>query len=119
MSEHFVRRSLARASSVVLGALAAASLALVSPVPAVTGVAVGLAIAALSATQASRWYVAPAFTTFIALTLLLQEPDAQPLLRFGERLAQTAVGVGVALVFGVLIPTLIRHYRKGDHHVSR
>lgn len=110
--DRFARRSIARASSVVIGALAAACFALLAPGSLATGIVVGISIAVLSATQASRWYVAPAFTTFIALTLLLQDEQAEPLASFVERLAQSAIGVGVALVFGALVPILIVRFRR-------
>jgi uncharacterized membrane protein YccC len=73
---------------------------------------VGAVIAALSATQTSRWYIAPAFTTFVALTLILQAPGERPGARFLERTIETAIGVGVALVFGALVPALIRSIRR-------
>lgn len=107
-----VRRSIGRAISVVAGAFAAAAFALLTPTPPVTALVVGLVLATLSATQASRWYIAPAFTSFVALTLILQAPGERPGLRFAERLIETAIGVGLALLFGALIPALIRLYRE-------
>ncbi|UUT36591.1 FUSC family protein [Microbacterium elymi] len=95
----------------MVGAFAAAALALLGPQTSITAAAVGLALAALSATQASRWYVAPGFTSFIALTLILQGPDRQPVARFVERVFETCLGVGLALFFGAVIPAGIRLWR--------
>lgn len=114
-----VRRSIRRAGSVIVGAFGAAAFVLLSPAPWLIAIVVGLVIAALSATQASRWYIAPAFTSFIALTLILQAPGELPAARFAERVIETGIGVGVALFFGALIPALIGLYRqrqtKGIH----
>lgn len=110
--DQLILRSIGRAASVVAGAFAAAALALLSPTSLATALAVGLAIASLSATQASRWYVAPAFTTFVALTLILQAPGSRPAARFLERTIETGIGVGVALLFGALVPALIRRWRQ-------
>ncbi|MGB4777315.1 FUSC family protein [Microbacterium sp.] len=110
--EQLILRSVSRSAAVVVGAFAAASFALLTPSPLAIAVAIGLVIAALSATQASRWYIAPAFTTFVALTLILQAPGERPGMRFVERTVETAIGVGVALVFGALIPALIRLRRS-------
>lgn len=110
--DQLILRSIGRAASVVAGAFAAAAFALLAPTALATALAVGLAIASLSATQASRWYVAPAFTTFVALTLILQEPGSRPAARFLERVIETGIGVGVALLFGALVPALIRRRRQ-------
>jgi hypothetical protein len=110
--EQLILRSVGRASSVVVGAFGAAVFALLTPTPLATSLVVGAVIAALSATQTSRWYIAPAFTTFVALTLILQAPGERPGARFLERTIETAIGVGVALVFGALVPALIRSIRR-------
>lgn len=116
--DQLILRSAGRAVSVVVGALAAASMAFLSPVAVVTAVIVGLALAALSATQLSRWYVAPGFITFVVLTLLLQGPGESPAERFAERTLETAIGVGLALLFGALVPVAIAAARKrADTHV--
>ncbi len=109
--DQLVLRSIGRAASVLIGAFAAAGLALLTPPPALTAIAVGLVLASLSATQASRWYVAPGFTSFIVLTLILQGQGERPALRFVERVLETCLGVGIALFFGALIPAAIRLWR--------
>lgn len=82
--------------------------------PLVTIATVGLAIAALAATQGSRWYIAPAFTTYLALTLILQGIGERPGLRFAERALETLIGVALALLFGAVIPILIRAARTAS-----
>jgi len=106
--DQLILRSIGRAASVLAGSLVAASFALLEPSGLVTALVIGFVLAAMSATQASRWYIAPGFTSFIALTLLLQDADAQPALRFVERAVETGLGVGVALFFGAVVPLLIR-----------
>lgn len=110
--DQLVLRSIGRAASVMVGALAAAGFALLAPEPWAIAVVVGLVLAALSATQASRWYIAPGFTSFIALTLILQGPGERPAVRFVERVVETGIGVGLALLFGALIPEVIRLWRQ-------
>jgi len=110
--DQLVLRSVGRSLSVLVGAFAAAGLALVNDSTAVTAIAVALVLAALAATQASRWYVAPGFTSFIALTLILQTSDSPPAMRFAERVIETVLGVGIALFFGAVIPGLIRLWRR-------
>ena len=105
-------RSVGRAASVILGALVATLLAQLAPPAIVIAATVGLALATLAATQGSRWYVAPAFTTVLALTLILQGPDEQLGARFAERTLETAIGVALALFFGAVIPALLLDARR-------
>lgn len=110
--DQLLLRSVGRAASVSLGALAAASFAELSAGGVVTALVVGVVLAALTATTASRWYVTPGFTTFVAITLILQRPGEDPAGRFWERVIETGIGVGVALLFGALVPALIRALRR-------
>ncbi len=102
-----VLRSVGRAASVLIGALAAAGFALLSPSGAVIGLAIGVVLGCLGAVQESRWYVAPAFTTFLVLTLLLSTSAESPTARFLERTLETFLGVALALFFGALVPALL------------
>ena len=71
-------RSAGRVLSVVLGALVAAGLARFTTAPGWYCVAAIAVIAGAAATRPSRWYVTPAFTTFIALSkLLLLQPESR------------------------------------------
>lgn len=99
-------RGAGRAGAVTVGALAAMLLAAADPPPAVVAVAICAALTGLAGTRASRWYVTGGFTTFLVILLLaLTSPGTGPS-RFGERVLETLLGVGVALVFGVLVPSL-------------
>lgn len=102
-----VLRSAGRALSVVGGALVAAAFALLPSEPAVIALVGAAAVGSLCALQESRWYVAPGFTTFLVLTLLLSTSDASPAARFVERSIETLLGVGLALVFGVVVPAVV------------
>lgn len=102
--EVLLTRAAGRAMSVTVGATAAAALGAASPVPAVLAAAVFACLAALSATRASRWYVTPAFTTFIVFLLLLDHHPEEATARFLERVVETLIGVALALFFGAVLP---------------
>lgn len=102
-----IARSIGRAISVLLGAFAAAAFAVMAPGDVLVAIAAGAAVAALCATQESRWYVAPGFTTFVALTFILVNSSGAPGERFLERSLETILGVGLALLFGAAIPSLL------------
>ena len=104
--EQLLTRSVGRAISVSIGALAAALLGSVPAPPALTALAAGVAVAALAASAGSRWYVAPAFTTFVVLTLILALPGEDPARRLVERVVETGIGIGIALVLGALVPAV-------------
>lgn len=103
-------RSVGRAASVAAGALVAALLA--GPGPAFGAIAAAAAIGAIAATRGSRWYVTPGFTTFVVLTLILTGPGERPGARVAERVTETAVGIGIALAYGILVPVLLRRIRS-------
>lgn len=111
--DQLVLRSIGRATSVLVGALTAAVFALANPSPLATAIAVALVLASLAATQQSRWYITPGFTTFIALTLMLQGQHGTPLGRLLERSFETLLGIALALVFGALVPAAVQRWR--DH----
>lgn len=113
-----VLRSVGRAASVLVGALVAAGFALLSPSGAAIGLAIGIVVGCLGAVQESRWYVAPAFTTFLVLTLLLSTSSEPPTARFLERTLETLLGVALALFFGALIPALLAIRRPTRANVS-
>ena len=94
------RRSIGRVVAVAVGAVAAIASAAAHPPSVVSALLVTAAVVGATATGASRWYVTPAFTTFLVFTLLLSEGDGAAD-RFWERLSETALGVVVALL-GVL-----------------
>ena len=105
-------RSAGRAISVFIGALVAAwMLTLDLPTPAIALVGGG-AIVAACATNASRWYITPAFTTFLILwSILYGDPTIENIgYRSWERVLNTLLGVGIAYFFGLLVPTLMRRH---------
>ena len=103
-------RSIGRIVSVLLGALAAIAFLRISPSPELIAVLVVLAIAGTAGTHGSYWYVAPFFTTFLVLVMLLYANPtvANEQWRFAERVDETIFGVGLAYVFGLLLPRVIR-----------
>ncbi|WP_460797915.1 FUSC family protein [Microbacterium sp. GXF0217] len=102
-----ILRSAGRAASVFLGAAAALAFALFEPSGVLIGLLIALAVGAMSAMQESRWYVAPAFTTLVVLTLLLSTSTTAPSARFVERIVETLLGVVLALIFGAAVPSLV------------
>jgi len=109
-------RSAGRLLAVAAGALAAIAVLRADPavgwyVPIVVAV-----IAAAAATRGSRWYVTPAFTTFLVFLLLLFSDPGDASWRLGERVGETALGVGLAYLFGLLLPAVTagRLGRRGD-----
>ena len=99
-------RSAGRIASVACGALAGILVVRAEPPVGAYSAAVVAAVAALAATRGSRWYVTSAFTTFLVFLLLLQSEPAAAAARFGERLAETVLGVAIAYVFGVAVPAV-------------
>lgn len=102
-----IARSIGRAGSVLIGALAAAVVAVLDPADVVMGIVVGLVIGSTCAIQESRWYVVPGFTTFLALTLIMSTSPEPPAERFLERAVETLIGVGLALFFGAVVPSIV------------
>ncbi|MFJ5611307.1 FUSC family protein [Streptomyces sp. NPDC093221] len=101
-------RSFGRVLSVLAGG-AVALLLLRNDAPdwayAVTAAAT-LALAA--ATQGSRWYLTPAYSTVLVLLLLLHAEPDQARARADERLWATIAGVALAYLFGLLLPRILR-----------
>lgn len=109
-------RSVGRVVSVLLGALVAVAFLRLTPsseLVAVLAVLAVLAIAGAAGTHGSRWYVTPFFTTTLVLVMLLYATPtvANEQWRFAERVGETVLGVGLAYVFGLLLPRL-RAVRK-------
>jgi hypothetical protein len=102
-------RSIGRIVSVLLAGLAAIAFLRISPSPQLIAVMVVLAIAGAAGTRRSHWYVTPFFTTFLVLVMLLYSNPtvANEQWRFAERLDETILGVGLAYVFGLLLPRVI------------
>ena len=99
-------RSVGRLVSVVIGALAGVALARLGPASAVYSLVILVTVGVVAATNRSRWYITPAFTTFIVFLLLLHSNPGTAAERFGERVTETFLGVAIAYLFGVALPTL-------------
>jgi hypothetical protein len=106
-------RSVGRVLSVVVGALAAVAFLRASPALGWYAVVAVAALAGAGGTSGSRWYVTAAFTTFLVLLMLLYaDPTvAAEQWRVAERVGETALGVGLAFVFGLLVPELLDRVR--------
>jgi Fusaric acid resistance protein-like len=105
-------RSVGRILAVAAGALAAICLVRLEPGSGWYGLVVVAAIAGAAATRPSRWYVTPAFTTFLVFLLLLYADPQDATSRFNERLLETVLGVGLAYVFGLVLPLILRQSRR-------
>ena len=108
-------RSLDRVLDVVVGATAAIALTALGAPDWAFSLAVLAGVAAATATAGSRWYLLPALTTYLAFVMLLYDDPGGGTARFWERVLETALGVGAAAVFGLLLPALLDRYdeRRG------
>jgi hypothetical protein len=66
------------------------------------------AISAMVAVRTSRWYVAPAGAALVVLLVSGLAGEDVFAVSFVERLVETAIGAGLALAFGVALPSLVR-----------
>lgn len=108
-------RSIGRVLAVLAGALAGTALVRATTSPGWYSIAVLAALAAAAGTSGSRWYVAPAFTTALVFLLLLYADPASAAHRFGERVAETVLGVGLAYFYGLAVPKLLARWRGRAH----
>ena len=97
-------RGAGRAISVTAGAVAASVLTVQGAGHVAIAIAVGVALTSLAATRGSRWYVTGGFTTFLVILLLVYGAPSEAEGRLVERVGETLLGVGIALVFGVVLP---------------
>ena len=105
-------RSVARLVDVALGAAVAIVLVTAGAPAWAYSVAVVVAVVCVTATAGSRWYVMPAFTTFLVFVMLLADSPDDASSRFWERVLETAFGVAVAGVVGLLVPHLLDRRRS-------
>jgi fusaric acid resistance family protein len=106
-------RSVGRICAVVIGAIAAIAIVELGPPHAVYAVVAVLALAGAAGTHGSRWYVTPAFSTFLVFLLLLYSHPSSAASRFDERVLETLLGVGLAYLFGLAIPSLFEDGHDG------
>ncbi|ROS75465.1 FUSC family protein [Cellulomonas sp. PhB143] len=90
-------RGVGRAASVLVGALVACTVGALDPGPLVVALVATAAIVCATATSGSRWYVLPAFTTAVVLSMLVARDEAGVQHWFVERVGETLVGVALAL----------------------
>jgi len=107
-------RSVGRVIAVAIGALAAIGLIRLSPAAWAYSLVAIAAVAGAGATHRSRWYVTPAFTTFLVFLLLLYSRPQDATSRLDERVLETLLGVGVAYAFGLGLPALARRRQRSD-----
>ena len=102
-------RSVGRVVSVVLGGLVAIAFLRLTPSTELVALLAVFAIAGAAGTRGSRWYVTPFFTTSLVLVMLLYDNPtvANEQWRFAERVDETVLGVGLAYLFGLVLPRLL------------
>jgi hypothetical protein len=105
-------RSVGRILAVAVGAVTAIAFVRLSPPAAAYSAAAVASVAAAAATHASRWYVTAAFTTFLVFLLLLFADPETAGSRFGERVGETLLGVGLAYAFGLALPALAQRRER-------
>ncbi|TQM57868.1 FUSC family protein [Humibacillus xanthopallidus] len=105
-------RAVGRVIAVIIGALGAVAVLAAELPPAVLAVIVALVVSIAAATRASRWYITSAFTTFFVFVMLLQSHPEQASQKVGERVGETVIGVGLAVLFGIGLPALFLRTRK-------
>jgi uncharacterized membrane protein YccC len=70
------------------------------------------AIAAMVAVRTSRWYIVPAGSGIVVLLASGAAGTHVLDVTFTERIAETALGAGLALTFGVAIPSGLRWFTR-------
>lgn len=106
-------RQQGRTISVLLGAILAVVVQAIGPTPVGMAALVVLVVSVASATQGSRWYFFPLFTTFLVISMLTLDDPAGTVYWLDERIAATLIGVGLSYVFMVLVPA-VRERRRGE-----
>lgn len=106
-------RSVGRAVSVFVGAMTASWLLTLNLQPFIIAFLSAGALIIASATHTSRWYITPAFTTFLVFWVLLygDTTTANIEYRFNERVFETLLGISFAYFFGIVIPNLASRLR--------
>jgi hypothetical protein len=101
-------RGVARVVAVLVGASAAVALLALQPPSSVYAAVVLLTLAGVAGTAGSRWYITAGFSTLLVLVLLVYGDEAQTAQKVGERVGETVLGVGLAYLFGWLLPSMRR-----------
>jgi len=106
-------RAVGRTIATFAGVVAAGLLLRRGPTEIVLAVVTVAAIAAMIAVRSSRWYVAGAGSGLIVLLISGVSSTPEFDISFAERLLETALGAGLALTFGVVIPAGLRWLTGG------
>ena len=101
-------RAVGRTVATFAGVVAAGLLLRRGPTEIVLAVVTVAAIAAMIAVRTSHWYVARAGSGLIVLLISGVSSTHEFDISFAERLLETALGAGLALTFGVVIPAGLR-----------
>jgi uncharacterized membrane protein YccC len=101
-------RAIGRTVATFAGVVAAALLLRRGPTEIALAIVTVAAIAAMIAVRASRWYIAPAGSGVIVMLVSGAAGPRVLDVTFTERITETALGAGLALTFGVAIPTGMR-----------
>ena len=101
-------RAIGRTVATFAGVVAAALLLRREPTEIALAVVTIAAIAAMIAVRTSRWYIAPAGSGIIVMLVSGAAGTRVLDVTFTERITETALGAGLALTFGVAIPTGMR-----------
>lgn len=101
-------RAVGRTVATFVGVVAAGLLLRRGPTEIALAVVTVAALAAMVAVRTSRWYVVPAGTALIVLLMSGIAGTQVFEVSFAERLVETAVGAGLALLFGVAVPPGLR-----------
>ena len=97
-----------------VGALIASWLLGQSLPPVVIASLCAISLVTASATISSRWYISPAFTTFLVFwSVLYGDPTSTNIEYHFERVLGTLLGVSLAYFFGILIPNISSRIRQG------
>ena len=75
------------------------------------GRVVAVVVGAVAA-RTSRWYITSAFMTFLVFVMLVGEGPEQASAKVEERVGETVIGVGLALLFGIAVPALVARIRR-------
>lgn len=102
-----------RALATILGAiLAVYTLQLDLPNIVTAALVMGVMVLAIG-TRLSGWWLVPLATAFLILTLnLIDASDANEIVDTGwQRIADNVLGAGIALLYGLLLPSAVRRIR--------
>jgi hypothetical protein len=114
-------RSAGRILSVLVGAFAASWLLGHDLSPVAIALVAGGSLIIASVTRASRWYITPAFSTFLVFwscSTATPQEQASPTASTNVS-SKTISGVTIAYVFGLLIPKLRSAHPKARSRVAR